>query len=120
MDCNPAAFATPFVPGPSSLVAEAERKTWKSYDYVIVGGGMVSTSYASQSTSLATIGTAGWVLAARLSEDPYATVLLVEAGKRYVSALRRFVRGIDCGMQTRREPFYQNPVSLRFFGENRC
>jgi choline dehydrogenase len=49
----------------------------KAFDYVIVGG-----------------GSAGCVLAARLSEDPAATVLLLEAGGANTSVLVRMPAGV--------------------------
>lgn len=39
VNSSPAAFATPFIPKPSNIVSERDRQTWKSYDYVVVGGG---------------------------------------------------------------------------------
>jgi choline dehydrogenase-like flavoprotein len=53
------------------------RRTDEAFDYVIVGA-----------------GSAGCVLAARLSEDPNVTVCLVEAGKRDTNPLIRIPLGI--------------------------
>ncbi|KAJ7612768.1 GMC oxidoreductase [Roridomyces roridus] len=59
---NPTQFATPVteedVPG--------STKSWKTYDYIVCGG-----------------GTAGCVMASRLSENPDVSVLLIEAGKSH-------------------------------------
>jgi choline dehydrogenase len=63
---------------------QPEKKSWKTYDYIICGGGTSFPPLWNNCSSEFLIGAAGCVLASRLSENPEISVLLIEAGKTWV------------------------------------
>lgn len=79
----------------------------RSFDYVVVGGALSRTYSGSvPSADVLVGGTAGCVLASRLSEDPQVTVLLLERGP-LVDSWKSRVPLLSVDFRSASSPTYQ-------------
>lgn len=87
-------IASTFVlPSLAKLYNNPSELTKTTYDYIVVGGEfrvIHSIRYHFTDFCYLIAGAAGAVVAARLSEDPKISVLLVEAGITYVAQVVHF------------------------------
>ena len=85
--------------------------TTAKYDFVIVGGELFFFTLSFLRLILAG-GTAGLVLANRLSENPSWNILVLEAGQRRVCFISQCTMAYTCELQQRRCAGCQNSISV--------
>ena len=56
------------------------------YDFIVVGGNFPPDPFPTHNRPILLAGTAGNVIAARLTENPNVTVAVIEAGARYAGS----------------------------------